>query len=90
LLVLIGFRPWLRLFTAPTGAERMLALATIVLVGATFAGLLVRFRQRRAALLMWPLALWALLGIALAGGVSGLLGRELAWRGRPVGGRAPS
>jgi GT2 family glycosyltransferase len=90
LLVLIGFRPWLRLFTAPTGAERMLALATIVLVGATFAGLLVRFRQRRAALLVWPLALWALLGIALAGGVSGLLGRELAWRGRPVGGRAPS
>jgi len=90
LLVLIGFRPWLRVANAESGVERMLALASIVLVGGTFAALLVRFRQRRAALAVWPLALWGLLGVALVGGVSGLLGRELSWRGRPVGGRAPS
>ncbi len=90
LLVLIGFRPWLRIATAESGLERMLALASIVLVGGTFAALLVRFRQQRAALAIWPLALWGLLGVALAGGVSGLLGRELSWRGRAVGGRAPS
>jgi len=90
LLVLIGFRPWLRVFAAGTDAERLLALASIALVGVTFAGLLVRFRQGLGALLVWPLTLWALLAIAVAGGVSGLLGRELAWRGRPVGGRAPS
>lgn len=90
LLVLIGFWPWLRLASAPETASRVLAALTIVVVGATFAALLRRFRQRLDALLVWPLALWGLLGIALAGGVSGLLGRELAWRGRPVGGRAPS
>ena len=90
LLALVGFRPWLRLVLAASTTERVLALLSIVLVGATYAGLLVRFRQRLAALLVGPLALWSLLAIALAGGVAGLLGRELAWRGRPVGGRAPS
>jgi len=90
LLVLIGFRPWLRVLTAPSATERLLALASIVLVGGTFAALLDRFAQRRAALAVWPLALWGLLGVAIAGGLSGLLGRELSWRGRPVGGRAPS
>lgn len=90
LLTLIGFRPWLRLVLAPSVLERMLALLAIVLVGATYAGLLGRFRQGRAALVAWPVALWSLLAIAVGGGVSGLLGRELAWRGRPVGGRAPS
>ena len=75
---------------APTALERTLALVAIVVVGATYAGLLARFRQSRVALVAWPPALWSLLGIAVSGGVSGLLGRELAWRGRPVGGRAPS
>lgn len=90
LLALIGLRPWLRLATAASGGERALALVCIALVGATFAGLLVRFGQRLGALVVWPLALTGLLAVAIAGGVSGLLGRELAWRGRPVGGRAPS
>lgn len=90
LLALIGFRPWLRVAAATSATERTLAVLSIVLVGATYAALLVRFRQRLAALVVWPLALWSLLAIAVAGGVSGLLGRELAWRGRPVGGRAPS
>jgi chlorobactene glucosyltransferase len=90
LLALIGFRPWLRLISVDGPTERTLALISIVVVGATFAGLLVRFRQRLSALAVWPLALWSLLVIAVAGGVSGLLGRELAWRGRPVGGGAPS
>lgn len=90
LLALIGFRPWLRVLLAPSAIERTLALAAIVVVGATYAGLLARFRQSMAALAAWPPALCSLLAIAIAGGVSGLLGRELAWRGRPVGGRAPS
>jgi hypothetical protein len=90
LLALIGFRPWLRVLLAPSAIERTLALAAIVVVGATYAGLLARFRQSVAALAAWPPALCSLLAIAIAGGVSGLLGRELAWRGRPVGGRAPS
>jgi chlorobactene glucosyltransferase len=90
LLALIGFRPWLRLLLAPSALERTLALIAIVVVGATYAGLLLRFRQRVAALVVWPVALWSLLAIAVGGGVSGLLGRELAWRGRPVGGKAPS
>lgn len=90
LLALIGFRPWLRVVLAPSALERVLALLAIVAVGATYAGLLLRFRQGLAALLVWPAALWSVLVIAVAGGVSGLLGRELAWRGRPVGGRAPS
>lgn len=90
LLALIGFRPWGRVLLAPTALERTLALVAIVVVGATYAGLLARFRQSRVALVAWPPALWSLLGIAVSGGVSGLLGRELAWRGRPVGGRAPS
>lgn len=90
LLALIGFRPWVRLLTAPSALERTLALVAILAVGATYAGLLGRFRQARAALAVWPLALCSLLVVAIGGGVSGLLGRELAWRGRPVGGRAPS
>ena len=90
LLALIGFRPWGRVLLAPSAVERALALVAIVVVGATYAGLLARFRQGLVALVAWPPALWSLLGIAVSGGVSGLLGRELAWRGRPVGGRAPS
>lgn len=90
LLALIGLRPWARVLLAPTSLERVLALFAIVVVGATYAGLLARFRQSLTALAAWPPALWSLLGIAVSGGVSGLLGRELAWRGRPVGGRAPS
>ncbi|MBY0276790.1 glycosyltransferase [Candidatus Binatia bacterium] len=90
LLALMGLRPWVRVLLAPSFAERALALVAIVVVGATYAGLLARFRQRLVALAAWPPALWSLLGIAVSGGVSGLLGRELAWRGRPVGGRAPS
>jgi chlorobactene glucosyltransferase len=90
LLVLIGVRPWLRLWTAGAALERWLALLAIVLVGATFAGLLRRFAQDPRACLVWPLALGSLLALAIAGGVSGLLGRELSWRGRAVGGRAPS
>jgi len=90
LLLLIGVWPWLRLASAGATVERALAVATIVLVGATFAGLLRRFAQRPGALAVWPLALTSLLAIAIAGGVSGLLGRELSWRGRAVGGRAPS
>ena len=90
LLALIGLRPWARVLLAPSALERALALAAIVTVGATYAGLLIRFRQSLAALAAWPPALWSLLAIAVGGGVSGLLGRELAWRGRPVGGSAPS
>lgn len=90
LLVLIGFRPWLRLASGASGVEQALALVSIGVVGATFGALLVRFGQRRDALWVWPLALCGLLGVALLGGLSGLLGRELSWRGRPVGGRAPS
>ena len=90
LLALIGLRPWARVLLAPSALERTLALAAIVTVGATYAGLLIRFRQSVAALAAWPPALWSLLAIAVGGGVSGLLGRELAWRGRPVGGSAPS
>lgn len=90
LLALIGLWPWLRVVLAPSATERGLALLAIVVVGATYGGLLLRFRQGLAALAAWPPALWALLAIAVGGGVSGLLGRELAWRGRPVGGRAPS
>ena len=90
LLALIGLWPWGRLLTAPSALERALALAAILTVGATYAGLLARFRQSVAAIVAWPPALWSLLAIAVGGGVSGLLGRELAWRGRPVGGSAPS
>ncbi|MEW6270147.1 MAG: glycosyltransferase, partial [Thermodesulfobacteriota bacterium] len=43
LLVLIGARPWLRLWTAEAPLERALALLALLLVGATFGGLLVRF-----------------------------------------------
>jgi chlorobactene glucosyltransferase len=90
LLALIALRPWLRIAVAPSGVERVLAVLASAVVGATFAGLLLRFRQRWSALGVWPLALASLLAIALAGGFAGLLGRELRWRGRPVGGRAPS
>lgn len=87
LLVLVGLRPWLRIFTA--GApDAAVPVAGIAVVTATFGGLLLRFRQRAAALLVWPLSLGLLVAISLRAGVRGLLGRPVRWRGRAVGGAA--
>jgi chlorobactene glucosyltransferase len=91
LLALVGLRPWARALTASAG-EAGVALATVAVVSATFGGLLLRFRQRGTALLVWPLALGSLVAIALVAGVQGLLGRPVRWRGRVLksGDRPPA
>jgi hypothetical protein len=82
LLGLVGLRPWMRAASAP---HAMLPLATIAVVSATFGALLVRFRQRGEALLVWPLSLAFLVGISVVAGVRGILGLPVRWRGRTVG-----
>jgi chlorobactene glucosyltransferase len=85
LLVLVGLWPWGRLLLPSAGAPPA-ALATVAIVSATFAALMVRFRQRLVATLTWPAALALLIAISLNAGVRGLLGVPVAWRGRKVGG----
>jgi chlorobactene glucosyltransferase len=87
LLFLIGLWPWWRLL-APNEDAASTALATVAVVTATFAGLLLRFRQRLLAAWTWPGALALLIAISLTAGIRGLLGIPIQWRGRKVGGGA--
>jgi hypothetical protein len=89
LLLLIGVWPWLRLAEGGASPRGLPALALVV-VSATYGGLLLRFGQSALALAAWPAALAALIAASIAGGLAGLTGRALLWRGRAVGGSAPS
>ena len=89
LLALLGLWPWLRALAGP-GDALPLAITAIAITTATQAGLLRRFRQSLAALVAWPIALASVLAISVAAGISGLAGRPVSWRGRAVGGTAPS
>jgi len=73
-----------------TGALSRPRWPWIPIVLGTYAALLLRFRQSAAALLVWPAALAALIATSLGGGLAGLSGRSLVWRGRAIGGSAPS
>ena len=90
LLVLIGVWPWLRLAAGAPASGRAATALGLVAVTGTYAGLLVRFRQSATALLVWPAALAAVIATSLGGGLAGITGRRLFWRGRAVGGSAPS
>ncbi len=90
LLVLIGLRPWIRLdFGAPDLLGWLPAVA-LAAVSGTFALLLRRFEQGWAALAIWPAMLALLLATSLFGGLAGLSGRSIDWRGRAVGGTGAS
>lgn len=89
LLALVGLRPWWRAMTLPLG-EAAVPIATITVVTSTFAVLLAYFRQRFEAALFWPCSLSLLVVISLVAGTLARLGRPVPWRGRLVGGRAPS
>lgn len=90
LLLLVGFWPWARLGAGQTGAWALLPPVALAAVTTTWAALLRRFGQAREALFCWPATLGLLLLISLAGGLAGIAGRPLDWRGRAVGGSGAS
>jgi len=90
LLVLVGLWPWARLGAGQPGAWSLLPFVALAVVTATWAALLRRFGQAREALLCWPATLGMLLLVSLAGGLAGIAGRPIDWRGREVGGSGAS
>lgn len=90
LLVLVGLWPWARIGAGQPGAWALLPLVALAIVTVTWAALLRRFGQAREALLCWPATLGLLLFVSLAGGIAGIAGRPIDWRGREVGGSGAS
>ncbi|MFM7737093.1 MAG: glycosyltransferase family 2 protein, partial [Alphaproteobacteria bacterium] len=90
LLVLVGLWPWARIGAGQPGAWALLPLVALAIVTVTWAALLRRFGQAREALFCWPATLGLLLFVSLAGGIAGIAGRPIDWRGREVGGSGAS
>jgi hypothetical protein len=90
LLALVGVWPWLRLASGADDIVRPAAIGALAVVTATYAALLARFRQGLLGLAVWPFGLAVLIATAVGGGIAGLRGLPLEWRGRAVGGAAPS
>jgi glycosyltransferase involved in cell wall biosynthesis len=90
LLVLVGIWPWLRLATADPLVGRVGAVAGLLVLTLAYGRLLAGFRQSALALVVWPATLAVVVAVSAGGGLAGLTGRTLTWRGRPVGGVAPS
>ena len=89
LLVSEGVAAVASLALAPSAAAWPVAVA-LAAVSGTFALLLRRFEQGWAALAIWPAMLALLLATSLFGGLAGLSGRSIDWRGRAVGGTGAS